>query len=360
VTNGRAARGRFGPTAALLVGLVALYFLRYVLLPFVAAAAIAYVVNPAVVWLERSLAVRRGLAGIVVFVLVVATGAAVAIWIGLPVWHDIRDIVVNLPTSLHRALAQLLHNGSIQVFGERLDADQLTAATLSALRSFFGAPGNALAVATIALAAVIGATLTVVLLFYFLVAGDRLLRGMVEMVPIRHRPLFRDILRRLDPVLGRYLRGVAAVAAYAIAVASVGLTFLLDVPHPLFFAVTSGLLELLPVLGPIAAALIVGAAVVQHASLRLVFVFFAYLTVLRLSIDQVVGPLVLGRVATLHPTVVIFALLAGGSIFGPLGLLLAIPAAVTVKVTREAMLAPAPGAADLVTHRETAGRSRHS
>jgi predicted PurR-regulated permease PerM len=188
VTNGRAARGQLGPTAVLLGGLVALYFLRYVLLPFVAAAAIAYVVNPAVVWLERSLAVRRRLAGIVVFVLVVATGAAVAIWIGLPIWHDIRDIVVSLQTSLHRALAQLLHSGSIQVFGERLDADQLTAGTLSALRSFFGASGNALAVATIALAAVMGATLTVVPLFYFLVAGDRLLRGVVEMVPIRHRP----------------------------------------------------------------------------------------------------------------------------------------------------------------------------
>jgi hypothetical protein len=51
-------------------------------------------------------------------------------------------------------------------------------------------------------------------------------------------------------------------------------------------------------------------------------------------------------------------LLAGGSIFGPLGLLMAIPAAVTVKVTREAVLAPAPGAADL--HREAMGRSRRS
>lgn len=330
--EGPTARRRIGLVVAVLSGLIALYLLRYVLLPFIVAGAIAYIVNPVVGRLTRQFAMPRWLAGLVVFILVIAVGASVAIWIGLPVWRDVRDIASGLPTSLHRTLAQLLPDGSVQVFGERLDADQLTAAALSALRSFFGAPVNAVAVAFAALAAVMGTTLTIVLLFYFMVSGDRLLRGLIDTVPARHRARFRDILSRLDPVLGRYLRGVAAIAVYAIAVASLALSFLLDVPHPLFFAVITGLLELLPMVGPIAAALIVGAVVVQQGSIRLIIVFLAYLTVLRLSIDQVIGPLVLGRVSTLHPAVVIFALLAGGSIFGPAGLLLAVPAAVTVKV----------------------------
>ena len=56
-------------------------------------------------------------------------------------------------------------------------------------------------------------------------------------------------------------------------------------------------------------------------------------TALRLSIDQLVGPLVLGNAARVHPTLVIFCFLAGGALFGIVGVILAVPVALTVKVT---------------------------
>ncbi len=318
--------------AALIGGLVALYLLRYALLPFVVAAAAAYIVNPLVVAAERCLRTSRPIAGAAVFVAAVAMCVVVALWVGLPVWRDVRDIVLSLPESLHRTLAQLLPDRGVQVFGQSFDADRLTAAILEDLRSFFGAPRHALTLAVAGLAAVMGATLTLVLFFYFVVAGDRLVYGSARLVPAGRRARYFEILRRIDPVLGRYVRGVAAIAAYAIVASALGLTFLLRIPHPLFFAVASGLLELLPIVGPIVAALMVGAAVAQQASLWLMGTFVVYLTALRLSIDQLIGPLLLGRATALHPTVVIFALLAGGSIFGPAGLLLAVPVAVTVKI----------------------------
>ena len=62
-----------------------------------------------------------------------------------------------------------------------------------------------------------------------------------------------------------------------------------------------------------------------------------YATVLRLSIDQLIGPLVLGRAARLHPTVVIFCFLAGGLLFGVAGVILAVPLALTIRVTLQAL-----------------------
>ena len=54
---------------------------------------------------------------------------------------------------------------------------------------------------------------------------------------------------------------------------------------------------------------------------------------LRVSIDQVVAPLVLGRAATLHPVTAIFGFLAGATLYGALGVLLAVPVATVAKIT---------------------------
>lgn len=66
------------------------------LLPFIVAAAIAYIVNQLVVRFQPGFSMCRWLAGIVTFALVVALGGGVAIRVGLSVWHDVRDIVVAL------------------------------------------------------------------------------------------------------------------------------------------------------------------------------------------------------------------------------------------------------------------------
>ncbi len=63
----------------------------------------------------------------------------------------------------------------------------------------------------------------------------------------------------------------------------------------------------------------------------MLLLFLAFYIALRLSIDQVVGPLVLGRAVELHPVVIIFAFLAGGVLFGALGVLLAVPFAAAIK-----------------------------
>lgn len=93
------------------------------------------------------------------------------------------------------------------------------------------------------------------------------------------------------------------------------------------------MLELIPVVGPAASIALFGtAAVIEGHSLWTFASFMGLAVFLRVSVDNVVGPLVLGRAVTLHPVVVIIAFLTGASLFGILGVFVAVPAAATIKI----------------------------
>ena len=78
-------------------------------------------------------------------------------------------------------------------------------------------------------------------------------------------------------------------------------------------------------------------AIQEAKSVWSIAAYAIYATALRLSIDQLVGPLVLGKAAQVHPTLVIFCFLAGGAVFGIVGVVLAVPIALTVKVVLAAI-----------------------
>jgi predicted PurR-regulated permease PerM len=94
----------------------------------------------------------------------------------------------------------------------------------------------------------------------------------------------------------------------------------------------TGLLEMIPVIGPVTSAVIAGLVAVRYATgIGNIIGYAVYATVLRLSIDELIGPVVLGRAAHVHPVMVIFCFLAGGVLFGIPGVIMAIPVALAAK-----------------------------
>jgi predicted PurR-regulated permease PerM len=92
-------------------------------------------------------------------------------------------------------------------------------------------------------------------------------------------------------------------------------------------------LEIIPVVGPAASASIAGLAAIKTGNgIASIIGYAIYAIALRLSIDQVIGPLVLGHAARLHPSLIIFCFLAGGLLFGLPGLILGVPLALAIKV----------------------------
>jgi predicted PurR-regulated permease PerM len=127
---------------------------------------------------------------------------------------------------------------------------------------------------------------------------------------------------------------VALVVAYAAAAAYLGLALVLRLQHAAVLALLTGLLEAVPVVGPLAAAVLGGlVAVRQAAGSWDIGAYVLYVIALRLSIDQLVGPIVLGKAASVRPVVIIFCFLVGGALFGVVGVILAVPFALAVRVT---------------------------
>jgi predicted PurR-regulated permease PerM len=97
-------------------------------------------------------------------------------------------------------------------------------------------------------------------------------------------------------------------------------------------ALLTGILETIPIIGSTTAAIIAGLVSLHTATgLSSILAFALYAVLLRLSIDQIVAPLVLGSAANVHPVLIIFCFLTGAALLGIPGVILAVPAALTVK-----------------------------
>ncbi|MGA2814913.1 MAG: AI-2E family transporter [Xanthobacteraceae bacterium] len=327
-----------GEARAIMIGAVVLtiflYFIKLILLPFVLAAIVAYICTPILDWAARRTQWPRLLFAVALFLLLFGISVLVIVFAGQRLLVEGRAIAGDLQGLLENFTRQAMGDESVRLFGSSLDAHDIAQGALERLRDWFGQTDQIALLTGYSLAAVMGTFLTIVLLFYFLVSGRRVARGLFWIVPPHRRPLVARIWTRLDPVLMRYFIGVLGVVAYATVAAYIGLGVILGIKHAVFLALLTGLLETVPVIGPTAAAILAGLVSLRTATgIINIFEYAAYATALRLSIDQVVGPVVLGRAAHVHPVLIIFCFLAGGIVLGIPGVILAVPVALVVKST---------------------------
>jgi predicted PurR-regulated permease PerM len=310
-----------------------LYELQIILLPFLLSGLVAYICTPLVTWLATRTGLSRAFFSIVTFVAIVSIVALVGL-LGLsPLQRELARVVSDFQGIIANLAQSAIGDRSIDIFGKSMNATQLAQATVSAVSEWIDQPGRILLLGGVAFAAVWGFFLIPTLLFYFLYSGPRVLRGLLWLVPPEHRPFVLDIWSKLDPVLRRYFVGLLIVVAYAAIAAYVGLGVVLHIPHAVFLALLTGVLEMIPAFGPLAAAVIAGLVAVHYATgIAAIIAYAIYATVLRLSIDQLFGPLALGVAARLHPVVIIFCFIAGGMLFGIAGVIMAVPVALAIKI----------------------------
>jgi predicted PurR-regulated permease PerM len=313
---------------------VFLYFIKAILLPFLLAAIVAYICTPPLDWLAKRTRWPRLLFAIAAFLIIVGIAGLIVVFAAQHLVVETRTIAADLPAMLERLAREAIGDQSVHLFGQSLDAHEIAQSALKGVRDLLEQTGGLVVVTGYSLATIMGTFLTVVLLFYFLASGHTVARGVFWIVPPHRRPLVTRIWSRLDPVLMRYFIGIFVIVIYATAAAYVGLGVILHIRHAVLLALLTGILETVPFIGPTSAAIIAGLVSLRSATgIMSIFAYALYATVLRLSIDQLVGPIVLGRAAHVHPALIIFCFLAGGIVFGIPGVILAVPVALLIKST---------------------------
>lgn len=313
---------------------VAAHELQWALLPFVIAGLLAFVATPLVEQMTALLGCPRAAAAVAVFVAFISIAAIIGALGGPRLVDELWHFVSELPHIVTILAKNIMGDRTIDLFGRSMNATQLAQAAIADLRSLLGHAEPLTILGSVAYAAMFGVILVLVLLFYFLVNGPRLMRGLLWLAPPRRQPMLREICLNLDPVLKRYIVGMMIVLIYATTAAYIGLGLVLGIRHAVLLALLTGLLETVPVAGPALSIIVGGIAAIRYASgVGLILGYAIYATALRISIDQLLGPIVLGAAARLHPTVIIFCLLSGGVLFGLVGVILAVPVALTVRVS---------------------------
>jgi predicted PurR-regulated permease PerM len=333
-----------GPFAVLLLAaIVVLWISRDVLGPFIVAAVLAYAFSPLVTagqrrtgWPRVAVVALGYVIAVVVMVIVVAllAGRIVA---------EAKLLAEGGPDALATTLRQLLGTDTIQIGDTRILVADIAREIQSRVLGLFASPGDALHVAGQVGEAGLQAILAVIVTFYFLVDGDALMDRVVGLLPVEHQPRTVELLGRIHVTLGKWLRGQLLLIALVSAVAYIGLGPILHLPYALILAVLTGILEVVPLVGPLIATAIVSIDAFARGGVGLAAAVVVFYFVLRQVEDQVVMPVVIGRAVHLHPVVTIFAVLVGLSVYGILGGLLGVPLAAAANVVfRELYPAPPP------------------
>jgi len=316
-----------------------LYELQLVLIPFVLAGVVSYICAPAIAFASARTGLPRALVAIILFLALVALGGIIGLLGIPPLAGELKRIATDFQGVLDQVAKTLIDGRTVSIFGQPMNAEQLADMLGKAIRERVVNARVLAVVAGTAFVSGFGFLLALVLLFFFMVTGPSIVRSLLWLVPPGQRSLIEDhILSQLDPVLRRYFIGVVAVVCFAAVFAYAGLGLVLGVPHAVFLALLTGILEAVPIVGPAIAAIIAGLVAIQHNSgLGAIIGYAVYLTALRLSIDQLFGPIVLGAAGRVHPALIIFCFLAGGTLFGVVGVIIAVPVALVIKATLSAL-----------------------
>ena len=318
--------------AALAVLFLYFYYVRVVLLPFVLGGAAAFILSPAIDRLHRRVSrLPRWVAAVGVYVLVLCVIAGLGFWFGPGLVDDVTQLAGTIPHVLQAALAYVAPSGKLVFMGQAVSTSAASQAALDGMRAYL-LSGAGISLAAAGFGAILGGFLTLVLLAYFLISGPTLRRGLVWLVPPEYRNHLHDLTEGVAPMLRRYFVGLFLVVSYTAGLSLIFFGGIFHIAHAPLLSLLIGVLELVPIFGPMISMALVVVTAFQQASLALTIGFIVFIIALRLSIDQVVGPLVLGQAAYLHPVVVIFAFLTGAVFLGMLGLLLAVPLAATIKI----------------------------
>lgn len=317
--------------AVLILAAALLLLVRRILPPFVVAAVIAYVVSPAVAML-RGRGVPRALAATLVFLAVLAPLIVTAALAGPGLVSQTRELISSGPDLIENVLLQVIGPQPLQLFGAEVAPRSVAVRIVASVRDALGHPADAFHAAEQVVESVVNLVLTLLAIFYFLLDGHRLGQFLLRFVPTDQQPHVLAVAPRIHRVLGRFLGGQALLVGLMSAVTFLVLHFVFHLRFALPIAIASGFLEVIPVVGPISAGAIACVVALGQDGVALaVWVALAYL-ILRQVEDQFVMPLVVGRVVHLHPLVTIFAVLAGGALAGILGMILAVPAAASIRV----------------------------
>lgn len=334
----QSTRWRFWLGAAA-VFLLVLWLLNDILLPFVVGIVVAYFFDPVVARLERH-GLSRTLATTAVTILAVLLAIGLATAVVPPLLGQVEDFVGKLPQYVVQATMRL--QPMVEPLREKLGLAPLGMKELQDHAAQWAGQGLAVFGTVAGRVAQRGAAiinlfallfLTPVVTFYLLRDWPKVRAAVDGALPLDHAETIRTLAREANAATAGYVRGQALVCVclgtfYGVGLSLVGLQF------GFVIGMIAGVVSFIPFVGTlVGATLSLGMALAQFPPEWIGVVKVAVVFVLGHVLESnFLSPKLVGDRVGLHPVWIMFALLAGGSLFGFVGVLVAVPIAAVVGV----------------------------
>jgi len=333
---------RLVQTVLLVLILVLLYQVRILLWPLGVAFIVAYLLNPIVEALVREAKMSRNLALALIYVAIIAALIAVPVGTIPRLLSQISAFFENLPGYLiafGEFLSRPLVVGDFVIPLDELRLEQLYSSLSNNIINIVGSLGSSSVIlfgnlATFTLSTV-GWLLVILFVSFYLVKDYRqMLASIVQLAPAGHRPDMRRLIEELRWLWNDFFRGRLVLCLIVGAVTFV-LAMIMELPNALVLALIAGIGEFIPNIGPTLASLpAMLVAFLQFESSWIgratgpawfaLIVLGVYVLIQQVENNYLV-PRIIGHRLNMHPMVVFIAALAGASVAGVLGILVAAP-----------------------------------
>ncbi|MDP9161670.1 MAG: AI-2E family transporter [Acidobacteriota bacterium] len=308
-----------------------LYVAHHTLVAFLFAVFFAYLVDPAVSRVEKWTH-GRGLSIALIYLLLVILLSTFFFFVGPQIAREAQKLSQNMPALLEKVGTGQIAEQIGAKHGWSLRTIQQAKAFLASHRNDLLEIGKRVGFRVAEVAQQSWLLVVVpVLAAFFLKDGRNFSEVALSFAHTRpQREFLQGVLDDLNQMLAQFIRAQLTLAALSLVV-YVSFMELMRLPYALVLGTAGGLMEFIPVVGPlVAAVLIVGVSLLMSYPHWLVLMVF--LGAWRLIQDYVISPRIMGKSMELHPLAAIFGVLAGAEIAGVLGVYLSIPVMASLRI----------------------------
>lgn len=352
-----------GATLVLVIVALGFYiFYRFYNVVFILFIAIVMgtVIRPAVTWLNR-----RGLPRIagailvyllllallisfllLLFPLIIEQGTTIAG--NLPGYYQsLREAMVTTPNQMIVRLSEFLPATLPGLVPIQQTVQQLLASAVQALSYLASA-----AKATFILTAIM------LLAFHWALDGPRTIQSLVQLIPKEHRESSRELITSMETKVGFYIAGQGFLCL-VIGIMALVAYLLIGLPNFLVLAIFAGVMEAVPMIGPLLGAVPAGLVALSIAPSKLIWVIVATIVIQQIE-NSILVPRVMHKAVGVNPFVSLLSIFAFSSLFGIAGALMAIPMAAIIQLLLDRFVFnPATSEAEVSSGRDLASRLRY-
>ncbi len=317
-----------------------IYLIRIAIIPVIIAAAIAYLLAPVVTLLQRKM--RRIFAVAITYIIFIGVIFTMFFFIIPVITDQFRTFIDEFPTYMEnftKVTNDFLQNSRIIQYIENLIGKEILPKDTTAITQYFISRINLEGINIFQRATILGRSVLNIVLYllvgpilgaYILTNSEKIKNIFIKVTPRRFKNQMAIILDKINKVAGRYVRGQILVSIIVGVLCTIVL-LILKVDFAILLGFIAGLLNIIPLLGPILGAVPAALAALFISPLRALLVILLFIAIQQLD-NYVISPNIMKYQVGVHPGIIIFSLLAGGALFGIWGLLIAVP---TVAVLQE-------------------------